>query len=147
LYQKRWIVEQFFRAAKRGGLKLEEIESTKAKYIEKMVFIGLVATIKIVQLTYCRDQGIFRSASTIFNKQEMIILNRLNKLYQGSTAAQKNSFKKNTVPWAYWIVARHGGWKGYKSEGPAGPIIIKHGLDELQKNLDGIRLFKDLCMT
>ena len=146
-YRKRWTIEQFFRAAKKGGLKLEEIESTQGKYIEKLAFIGLVATIKILQLTYCRDQNFFRLATTIFSSQEIIVLNKLKKKYQGKTTAQKNPFKKNTVPWAYWIVGRHGGWKGYASEGPAGPIIIKRGLDELQKNLDGIRLFGLVCMT
>jgi len=58
------MIEQFFRAAKRGGLKLEEIESTKGEYIKKIIFIGLVAKIKVLQLTYCRDQNVFRPAST-----------------------------------------------------------------------------------
>jgi hypothetical protein len=146
-YKKRWLIEQYFRSAKKGGLRLEDIGSTKLNYLEKMVFIGLVATIKIIQLTYCRDLKVDRPASLLFNKEELQFLPKLNKYYEGKTTAQKNPYKKNTVSWAYWIIGRHGGWKGYDSEGPAGPYIIKEGLDKLQKNVEGIRLFKDVCIT
>ena len=146
-YKKRWIIEQYFRAAKKGGLKLEEIESNKAKFIEKMVFIGLSATIKILQLTYCRDENVTRPVENIFNKIEIKLLDLLNKEYQGRTKAQKNPYKKHTMPWAYWIIGRHGGWKGYNSSGPAGPITIKNGLDEFKKMLAGINLLKLVCIT
>ena len=73
------MIEQFFRAAKKGGLKLEEIENKKGKYIEKLAFIGLAATIKILQLAYCRDNNVIRPAASIFTKEEIIVINKLNK--------------------------------------------------------------------
>ena len=48
------------------------------------------------------------------------------------TAKQKNPHATGSLTWASWIIARLGGWKGYASESPPGPITMRHGLTRLE---------------
>lgn len=147
-YQKRWHIEQLFRTAKKGGMQLDEIEVSKADAIKKLCLLGLLASIRILQLTLCREGKITRPAEQSFDADEIKILGAAHKEYEGKTAKQKNPHKKKTIAWAHWILARMGGWKGYiQSEGPAGPTTLKRGLDELHNLVRGWHLYKDLCTT
>ena len=149
-YKKRWHVEQLFRSAKRGGMRLEDIALSKGECIEKLAFIGLLASVRILQLTLCRSGVIERMARSSFTNNECEVLGRLNERLEGKTQKQKNPYKRLTMAWAYWIVARLGGWKGYtQSEGPAGPVTLKRGLDELASIVSGWELVvgKDVCTT
>jgi hypothetical protein len=147
-YRKRWNIEQLFRVAKKGGMRLEEVELSKGESIKKLCFMGLLASIKILQLTLCRNGTIERLASDIFSSEEISVLQSAHKEYEGKTEKQKNPFQTKSVAWAHWILGRMGGWKGYlKSEGPAGPTTIKRGLDELHALVRGWRLARDVCIT
>jgi hypothetical protein len=147
-YRKRWHIEQLFRTAKRGGMRIEEMELSKGESIKKLCFLGLLASVKILQLTLCREGKIERQASQIFSTEEIQVLKAAHKTYEGKTEKQKNPQKTGTVAWAHWILGRMGGWKGYiKSEGPAGPTTIKRGLDELHTLVRGWQLAKDVCIT
>jgi hypothetical protein len=147
-YRKRWNIEQLFRTAKKGGMRLEDIELSKGASIKKLCFLGLLASIKILQLTLCRDGKIERPSEDLFSVDERKILQAAHKTYEGKTEKQKNPHKSNTVAWCHWILGRMGGWKGYlKSEGPAGPMTLKKGLDELHALVKGWQLAKDVCIT
>ena len=44
---------------------------------------------------------------------------------------------KNSLPWAAWIIARLGGWKGYvKAQGRPGYITMKRGLEVFNEHLE-----------
>jgi hypothetical protein len=147
-YRKRWNIEQLFRTAKKGGMRLEDIELPKGESIKKLSFLGLLASIKILQLTLCRNGEVDRNASDLFSTDELSVLQSAQKTYEGKTEKQKNPHRASSVAWAHWILGRMGGWKGYiKSEGPAGPVTIKRGLDELHSLVRGWRLAKDVCIT
>jgi hypothetical protein len=147
-YKKRWNIEQLFRTAKKGGMQLNEIEVSKGPAIKKLCFLGLLASVRILQLTLCREGKIVRPANTTFNETEIKLLGAAHKQYEGKTEKQKNPHKKNTMAWSYWIIARMGGWKGYvQSEGPAGPTTLKRGIDELHNLVRGWLLYKDVCTT
>lgn len=147
-YKKRWHIEQLFRAAKRGGMQLEEIQASQANVIKKMCIIGLIATARILQLTICREGKINRPITNEFDRTEIEVLKKLKQKYEGKTEKQKNPHPACTIAWAHWIIARLGGWKGYTgSEGPAGPATLKYGLDQLVLISEGFRLSKNVCIT
>ncbi len=66
---------------------------------------------------------------------------------EGKTRKQKNLHPHDCLSWAAWIIARLGGWKGYKSESPLGPITMFRGLKKFQDLLEGYNLAKKLVRT
>ena len=60
---------------------------------------------------------------------------------EGKTEKQKNQLPRNQLSWAAWVIARLGGWKGYQSQPPPGPITMKRGLDKFATLLEAYRLF------
>lgn len=70
-----------------------------------------------------RDGNERRPASDLFEKEEIEVLENLEKKVEGRTEKQKNLFKKDTLSWAAWIIARLGGWDVYCSS-PLGSITL-----------------------
>lgn len=147
MYRKRWTIEQLFRTAKKGGFQIENIDCVKREAIEKLCFIGMLASVKVLQLTLCREGTIARNADVIFNENEQKVLEKLNPTLEGKTIKQKNPHPARTVAWAHWIVGRLGGWMGYSSAGPAGPVVLKLGLDRFERYVEAFSLLKDVCIT
>jgi len=127
-YKARWDIEEMFRLFKKEGFNLESSELEKGTSIRKMLYMIMDASIKIQQLKAARNGQSEVRIETIFDKQELVCLGYLNNLYQGQTTKLKNPHHENTVPWASWIIARIGGWKGYKSQRSPGTITFKKGL-------------------
>lgn len=137
-YKKRWNIEQLFRTMKLKGLNSEETQVSKANYLYKIMFLSLLSAIKIMQLTLCRNGEINRKGNVTFSKKELDCMEMLLKKYEGKTDKQKNPFKKKTLAWCSWIIARIGGWKGYtKSEGSPGPTTFKYGLSKFESIFEG----------
>ena len=60
---------------------------------------------------------------------EKNVLEAILTKVEGKTAKQKNPYPKENLAWATWIIARLGGWQGYRSsKGPPGPICLRRGL-------------------
>jgi hypothetical protein len=53
--------------------------------------------------------------------------------YEGNTEKQKNPHLKYTLSWAAWIIARLGGWKGYRTQSTPGPITFHRGFLEFDR--------------
>ena len=95
-YRKRWHIEQLFRSAKKGGMRLEQIELSRGDSIKKLAFMGLLASIKILQLTICRDGFISRPAKLIFDDLELKVLGAIQPKREGSTKKfTESSFCRN----------------------------------------------------
>lgn len=136
-YKQRWIVEQFFRTMKSHGLKIEDSQIKTAERLEKLVAIAAKAAMIVIQLVQARDGTENQPASFAFSSSEIAALHALNKTLQGSTELQKNPHPKNTLPWAAWIIAKLGGWSGYPSHKPPGPITFHNGLKYFQAFAEG----------
>jgi hypothetical protein len=131
-YERRWIIEQFFRSMKTQGLKIEDSQLETADRLLKLVAIAAKAAIIVIQLVQARNGGDVLPAGFVFSPQEIEVLDALNKDLQGKTELQKNPHCEKTLAWAAWVIAKLGGWSGYASHKPPGPITFHNGLAHFQ---------------
>ena len=59
---------------------------------------------------------------------------------EGKTQKQKNPHPHHTLAWAAWCIARLGGWNGYASERPPGPVTFANGLKRFHAITEGFAL-------
>ncbi|MBR0834450.1 IS4 family transposase [Bradyrhizobium manausense] len=143
-YKQRWIIEQFFRALKTQGLKLEDSQIGTADRLLKLVAIAAKAAVITIQLLQARGGGqqLHRVA---FNDGEIGALAALNKQLEAKSKRLKNPHPPDSLAWAAWIIGRLGGWDGYPSSKPPGPITFKNGLEYFKAAAAGWSL-RDTCM-
>jgi len=132
-YKQRWIIEQFYRSLKNQGLRLEDSQLATAERLTKLTAIAATAATIVIQLVQARRGGEQLPAEFAFTAQEIDVLTAINAQIQGKTDLQKNPHPSRSLPWAAWIIARLGGWSGYASHKPPGPITIHNGLNDFQK--------------
>jgi Transposase DDE domain len=145
-YRQRWHIEQVFRTLKHQGLNVEASQIETAESLEKFAVLALLSAIRVMQLVNARQGQQERPASDVFEPEEISVLQALQGQCEGKTQAQKNPFPTATLAWSTWIIARLGGWKGYKSERPPGPITIRNGLQEFYALFRGWQLAKVMCI-
>jgi hypothetical protein len=144
-YRQRWHIEQLFRTLKRQGLDIESSQVETAACLEKLVVMSVCAAFRVMELVLSRD-GSHRNVTDVFNPEEIEVMQALQPTLEGKTAKQKNPHSSKSLAWASWIIARLGGWKGYLSERPPGPVTMKNGLDRFNALYQGWILCKDVCM-
>jgi hypothetical protein len=143
-YKNRWWIEQLFRTLKTQGLNLENSNLSNGESLKRLTALAFIGAVKVMQLVAARDGASHQSAQDVFTQEEQQVLSLLQKRHEGKTVAQKNCFPSGSLAWAAWIVARLGGWKGYKSERPPGPITIRNGLVRFYSIFDGVSLARAL---
>jgi len=143
-YKQRWIIEQLWRLLKRQGLRLEDSQLADAEGLIKLTAIAAKAAVLTLQLQQARDGKADEPADIAFPQREIAVLEATNTHIEGKTALQKNPHRKHSLAWAAWIIARLGGWDGYSSSRPPGPITFKHGLDQFHIILIGWSI-RDVC--
>jgi Transposase DDE domain len=131
-YKLRWIIEQLFRSMKSQGLQIEDSQLHTADRLQKLVAIAAKAATIVIQLVQARDGADALPADFAFSAEEIEIIDALNKSLQGKTELQKNPHRSNTLAWAAWVIAKLGGWSGYASHKPPGPITFHNGLAHFQ---------------
>lgn len=144
-YRLRWTIEQLFRLMKSHGLQIEDSQLASAGNLIKLAAIATKAACVILQLVQARDGTSGEPASNAFTEPELAVLDALNTKIQGKTALQKNPHASHSLAWAAWVVARLGGWDGYPSSKPPGPITFRHGLQYFHAIAAGWAL-RDVCM-
>jgi Transposase DDE domain len=143
-YKQRWIIEQFFRVLKTQGFKLEDSQVGIADRLLKLVAIAAKAAVITIQLLQARD-GSQQPAHVAFSTSEITALSALNQQLEASSKRLKNPHPSASLAWAAWIIGRLGGWDGYPSSKPPGPITFKNGLEYFHAVAIGWTL-RDLCM-
>lgn len=128
-YRQRWAIEQLFRTMKQQGLQLEDSQLDTAERLIKLTAIAASAACTIMHLVQARDGRSSQAAEIAFSSTDIDALQALLPELEGATAAQKNPHPTRSLAWAAWIIAKLGGWDGYASSRPPGPITFKHGLD------------------
>lgn len=136
-YKQRWIIEQFYRSMKNQGLRLEDSQLASAERLMKLTAIAARAAAVVIQLVQARHRGEVLPAEFAFSPDEIEALAVVDAKVQGKTELQRNPHPARTLAWAAWIIARLGGWTGYASHRPPGPITMHNGLDDFQKILIG----------
>lgn len=144
-YKTRWTIEQVFRVLKTQGLKLEDSQLESADRLLKLVAIAAKAAAITIQLLQARHGRGNQPAKLAFRHSEIDTLDALNPQLEGNTRLQKNPHPKHSLAWATWIIGRLGGWDGYPSSKPPGPITIKHGLEYFHAIALGWTL-KNVCI-
>jgi len=140
-YRMRWNIEQLFRALKSQGFDIEECLIADGEALENVAVVILITACQVMQLVRARGaQGETQDASLVFSPAEITVLKAVIKEYEGKTEKQKNRFARGSLAWAAWAIARLGGWKGYASERPPGPITFANGLRRFQSIFEGFQL-------
>lgn len=142
-YSERWNIEQLFRTLKKQGLNIESSQIESGYNIQKLAVIAVYVATMIIQMVMARE-GKDQSISVVFDEQECEVMTILVKKLEGKTEKQKNPHPPDCLSWASWVIGRLGGWSGYKSESPPGPITMLEGFQKFDNILQGWRLAKDV---
>ena len=136
-----WIVEQLFRTLKSQGLDLEDSFLSDGDALECLAATALIAAASVMQLVQGRGEaGATLSAARVFSPAEISAVEALVHKFEGKTAKQKNPHPRHSLAWAAWCIARAGGWNGYASERPPGPITFTRGLRRFHAIAEGFAL-------
>lgn len=144
-YARRWMIEQLFRVMKLQGLKVEDSQLSTADRLLKLLAIAAKAACLTLQLVQARGGDGGRPASLAFDPDEIDALEAINARVEGKTTLQKNPHPNHSLAWASWIIARLGGWDGYRSSRPPGPITFRNGIEYFRTIVIGWTL-RNLCM-
>jgi Transposase DDE domain len=144
-YRQRWLIEQLFRTVKKQGLNLESSQLEQGESLMKLAVLAVQVAVTGLQLVLSREGQTEQPISEVFTQHEMLLLSVLLCQYEGRTQKQKNPYNNNQLAWASWIIARIGGWKGYGSESPPGPITMLRGLRDFAMLYKGWSLQNEMC--
>jgi hypothetical protein len=144
-YKRRWLIEQYFRVLKIQGFRLEDSQIGTAERLLKLVAIAAKAAVITLQLLQARDGRSQRPVRLAFDANEIATLAALNQKLEVQSKRLRNPHPPDSLAWAAWIIGRLGGWDGYPSSRPPGPITMKNGLEYFYAVAVGWSL-KDVCM-
>lgn len=144
-YCWRWRIEQLFATLKQAGLNLEATQLESVKAIERLTVLALSVALHILQLVEGRDNPDL-PASLAFTDEQQQCLSQLAPSLQGRTRKQQNPYLPSSLPWATWLIARLGGWSGYRSQRPPGMPTLIHGLRQFDSLFLGWKLAHTLLV-
>ncbi|MEM9681393.1 MAG: IS4 family transposase [Bacteroidota bacterium] len=140
-YRWRWTIEQLFRTIKKQGFRIEQSKIETYHGLINLTTMALLAAIQVMQLVQARAGDTSQNLEDVFYADECKCIEALNQKLEGKTQKQKNPHPTHTLAFGAWVVARLGGWKGYQSESPPGPITFTKGLTRFYHILEGYQLF------
>lgn len=145
LYKQRWFIEQVHRLLKTEGFEIERSQLEQGWAIRKLTLLAMMATLRIIQMMLAyEDTSEQQSIDEVFDKEQQKCLQVLNAKLEGKTDKLKNDANTITLKWATWVIARLGGWKGYRSQRKPGPIVLQKGLAKFYITFEGWMLYQNL---
>jgi hypothetical protein len=141
-YRQRWFAEQLFRVLKADGLDLESSELERGAALQRLGVLALHAAVDVLRLLLAERAaaGPAQPVEHVFSAAEMECLKHLAPTYEGRTPKQQNPHSAGSLAWAAWLIARLGGWKGYRSQHRAGPATYHRGLQRFHDLFIGWQL-------
>lgn len=137
-YKTRWLIEELFRLLKQKGIDIESSQLESGKGLKKLAVMAMEVALRILQLKQDRDGLCSMEASIAFTPEEMAFAEKIyHHRLKGKTRKQQNLHKKGSLARMSWIIARLGGWKGYRSTTLPGPITFIRGLEEFDRMFTG----------
>ena len=145
-YSWRWMIEEVFRIMKKEGFDVEASELGSGSSVRKLCLLVLDAIIRLFQMNiaYMADEEDQIPDTLCFDEQQTECLQMQNKKLEGKTAKQKNPYRKGSLRYATWVIARLGGWKGYASERKPGITTLWIGIEHFHNIFKGWRLARDV---
>ena len=135
LFRLRWRIEELFRALKKDGVALEDIQIQDAERIFRLAALTMGAAVRTPQLVDARDGG-SRPMSDALDQNLVDQVAILVRAKEGATAKQKNPHPPGALAWLSWVVARYGGWNCYGKH--PGPKTRAAGWLRLSATLPGV---------
>jgi Transposase DDE domain len=126
IYRARWTIEQVNRTMKTEGFRIETSRVAEGGPFENLAAAVLIAAVQVMQLVGDRDGTAGRPLEDVFDPADRPALEAICATLEGSTARQKNSYKRGSLAYGTWVCARLAGWTAY--HGKAGPVVILRGL-------------------
>lgn len=138
-YCWRWRIEQLFATLKQAGLNLEATQLESVEAIERLTVLALSIAVRTLQLLEGRDNPALPASIALTDEQQQC-LSQLAPSLQGRTQKQQNPYPPTSLAWATWLIARLGGWSGYRSQRPPGMPTLVHGLRQFEAIFLGWKL-------
>jgi hypothetical protein len=123
----------FFAAIKSKGFDLENALIENAPRLKKLAVLVAMVTVQAIQLLQARDGASNQPISDVFLTPEAELIRKISPKLEGNTALLKNPHDPQSLAFATWVIARLGGWNGYKSHRPPGIKTISRGLLEFYR--------------
>lgn len=139
-YRQRWHIEQVFRLLKTEGLDVESSALERGSALQRLAVLALGAALDVLRLLLAERGENEQPLEQVFDALQRECLQRVGPTLEGKTTKQQNPHPPQTLAWAAWIVARLGGWKGYRSQRPAGPLTYRRGLTAFALLCQGLAL-------
>ena len=139
-YKARWQIEQLFRLLKTEGLQLEAAQLESGGALKRLCIFSLQVALVQLQLVSARDGTTPGNASLVWTPAAETFMGILQGQLEGRTKKQQCEHEVGTLAWTAWIIARLGGWKGYTSQSPPGPITMRRGLEHFMSQFAGWQL-------
>lgn len=139
-YRERWHIEQVFRLLKKDGLDVEDSELGSGEALRRLAVIALGAALDVLRLLRAERAESDQPVEQVFTPLQQQCLQAVASRVEGRTAALQNPHPPKTLAWAAWVIARLGGWSGYRSQRAAGPITYRHGLTRFLAMCEGFAL-------
>lgn len=136
-YTLRWYIEQVFRLLKKRGMDVESSELEQGRSLVKLCLLALGAVLDVLRLLLAREGIYDQPMGHVFTEVEQSCLLDLAETLEGRTKKLRNPHRPRSLAWAAWIIARLGGWKGYQSQRPPGPITYFEGMKRFALTFDG----------
>jgi hypothetical protein len=130
-YCWRWRIEQLFATLKQTGLNIEATQLESVPAIGRLTLLALSVAVRTLQLLEGRNKPEL-PATLAFSEEQQQCLTHLAPTLQGKTPKQQNPFPSASLAWASWLIARLGGWSGYRSQRPPGMPTLVHGLRQFE---------------